>query len=234
MAKKMLSENNTIKMTQSLFSFIVATLALLIPFPGRFVYGFTLILELNFIMILGTLSGSLIKLLKLEEMGTTLYLFFNVAVTILFRNILMLFQAEVALTLGFLIYVPAVSLFVVGYIFENANEPLLTALKKNERYVIIFSIFSFLYFLFRDVVGYGTFTFYGKNGQIFEKLIISKDFIGFSAFFASIPGAFVLSAIIVYLLIVIRNKYKIIDNAAMHNPSDVIVTASNKKEEAAK
>ena len=52
MAKKMLSENNTIKMTQSLFSFIVATLALLIPFPGRFVYGFTLILELNFIMIL--------------------------------------------------------------------------------------------------------------------------------------------------------------------------------------
>lgn len=195
---------------KSLFAFIVAMQALLIPVPGRFVFGITLILELNIVMVLGTLVCALIKKLKLENLKSTILLFMNISISILFKQILAIFQAEVVLTLGFLIYIPAVSLFIISYIHENSDLPLKEALVINQLHAVSFSIFSLFYFLFKDLVGFGTFTFYGANHQIFEKVIINKDSIGLSAFLASIPGSFLLSAVIIYILLFIKNKFKII------------------------
>lgn len=195
---------------KSLFAFIVAMQALLIPIPGRFVFGITLIIELNLIMVLGTLASELIKILNLENMKTTLILFFNIAITIFFRQILSIFQAEVVLTLGFLIYIPSVSLFIIGYMYENTNLPLKEALKINQMHVVNFSIFALIYFLFRDLFAFGTFTFYGTKHQIFEKVIINQNNNGLTSFFASLPGAFLLSAILIYVLLYIKNKFTII------------------------
>jgi len=195
---------------KSLFAFIVAMQSLLIPVPGRFVFGITLIIELNLLMVLGTLASALIKVLKLENIKSTLILFFNVAITIFFRQILAIFQAEVVLTLGFLIYIPAVSLFIIGYMYENIDLPLKKALAVNQLHVVNFSIFSLIYFLFRDIFAFGTFTFYGSRHQIFEKVIISPNYHGLASFFASIPGAFLLSAILIYVLLFIKNKFTVI------------------------
>lgn len=195
---------------KSLFAFIVAMQALLIPVPGRFVFGLTLILELNLVMVLGTLSCFLMKLLKLENLKSTLLLFINISISILFKQILGIFQAEVVLTLGFLIYIPAVSLFIIGYMYESTELSLKEALISNQLHAASFSIFAIIYFLVKDLIGFGTFTFYGSNHQIYEKVIINKDSIGLSTFIASIPGSFLLSAIIIYILLFIRNKFTII------------------------
>ena len=52
---------------RSVYLLIATILAILVPSPGRFVYGITLVLELNLVMLIGTLSVSLVKKMKLEE-----------------------------------------------------------------------------------------------------------------------------------------------------------------------
>lgn len=46
---------------RSIYVFLSTSLAMLIPAPGRFVYGFVLVLELLFLMLIGTLSVSFAK-----------------------------------------------------------------------------------------------------------------------------------------------------------------------------
>ena len=54
---------------RSVYLLIATILAILVPSPGRFVYGVTLVIELNLLMLIGTLSVSLIKKMKLEKIN---------------------------------------------------------------------------------------------------------------------------------------------------------------------
>ena len=56
-----------------MYVYITAYLALLVPTPGRFVYGLTLMLELFLLSIVGVLSVSLVKKLKLQEISSLLF-----------------------------------------------------------------------------------------------------------------------------------------------------------------
>ena len=46
---------------RSIYVLIATILTVLVPTPGRFVYGAALVIELNFIMLIGTLINSLVK-----------------------------------------------------------------------------------------------------------------------------------------------------------------------------
>lgn len=198
---------------KSLYLFIAASLAILIPSPGRFVYGFTLVLEFNILMIVGTLMNSLIKKIELTKLNTMIVMFTLLATTIIFRQILVITQTEVALTLGFLLYLPPTSLFLIGYVFNDSKNVLLEKLKVNMTHSLYFSIIGLLYFLFRDLAGYGTFTFWGSKHQIFEKVILDSQNIGLFSFFATMPGAMVLSSIIIFIYLHIAKKITIVDNS---------------------
>ena len=78
---------------------------------------------------------------------------------------------------------------------------------------LTYSVFALLYFLLRDLIGFGTFTFFGKNHQIFEKVIIDSDKLGVGSILASIPGSLILSAILLYVYIFVRNKIDICHKA---------------------
>ncbi len=198
---------------KSLYLFIAASLAILIPSPGRFVYGFTLVLEFNILMIVGTLMNSLIKKIELTKLNTMIVMFTLLATTIIFRQILVITQTEVALTLGFLLYLPPTSLFLIGYVFNDSKNVLLEKLKVNMTHSLYFSIIGLLYFLFRDLAGYGTFTFWGSKHQIFEKVILDSQNIGLFSFFATMPGAMVLSSIIIFIYLHIAKKITIVYNS---------------------
>ena len=201
---------------RSVYVLIATILAILVPSPGRFVYGVTLVLELNFLMLTGTLAHSLIRKIKLEEMNTLIIMIVIISTAILFRQIMIMIQPEVMLTLGFLIYLMPVSVFLFGYLFSNNDQPLAVRLKLNMFHVLTYSVYAILFFLLRDIAGYGTFTFYGPNHQIFEKVIISPEKTGFFSLFASIPGALILSSILLFIHIFIRNRFDIVRKAEVN------------------
>lgn len=201
------------------YTYIAAFLAILIPLPGRFVFGFTVILELAILIIIGILTDALIKLLKITELRTIIILLVTIFVSVLYRQILIIFQTEVALILGFSVYLPAISLFASGFLFnskeknENAlnnqileQENLGKVIVKNLIDIAKISVFGLIFTLFRDIAGYGTFTFFGSQHKIFEKVIISSNSALVFKFFGSIPGALILAAATIALYIIIKDK----------------------------
>ncbi len=192
--------------------YIASFLALTIPSTGRFVYGITLVLELLLLETCGILLNSLVTKIKLGQIRTYFVTFFIIAITILYRQILVLTYTEIALTLGFLLYFPPVSVFLIHTLFTDFEEPLNIRLKNNILITLMFSLVILIFFLLRDIAGYGTFTFFGRNHRIYEKVIFSANKIGIFTFFASIPGALVLTSLCIYLFLFLRNKMRIISS----------------------
>ena len=93
----------------NMFFYLTAYLALLIPAPGRFVYGFTLMSEVFLLSIIGSLSVLLIEKIKFEQLKSIIFILILVSFSILFRQIIVMINSQVALTLGFLIFLPPVS-----------------------------------------------------------------------------------------------------------------------------
>ena len=109
---------------RSIYVLIATILSILVPSPGRFVYGVTLVIELNLLMLVGTLAHSLIKKIKLESMETLIVMIMVISTAILYRQIMILFQPEVMFTLGFLIYLMPVSVFLLDIFFQIKNKRL--------------------------------------------------------------------------------------------------------------
>ena len=194
------------------FMYIASFLALTIPCTGRFVFGCTLMIELFILEILGILLNSLVTKLKFNEIRTYFVMFFMIAITILYRQILVLTYTEIALSFGFLIYLPTVSVFLTHTLFTDFEEPLADRIKANLLSTLMFSISILNFFLFRDIAGYGTFTFFGRNHRIFEKVLFNPNKIGLFTFFASIPGALVLTGLVIYFVLILKNKVRIISS----------------------
>ena len=194
------------------FMYIASFLALTIPCTGRFVFGCTLMIELFILEILGILLNSLVTKLKFNEIRTYFVMFFMIAITILYRQILVLTYTEIALSFGFLIYLPTVSVFLTHTLFTDFEELLADRIKANLLSTLMFSISILIFFLFRDIAGYGTFTFFGRNHRIFEKILFNPNKIGLFTFFASIPGALVLTGLVIYFVLILKNKVRIISS----------------------
>lgn len=205
------------KDNKSLFVYIAAYLAILIPSPGRFVFGAVIMFELFLLVIIGTLINSFVSKIKMDELKTILIMMVLICFAIFYRQIVVILYPEIALILGFVLYLPPVSLFLVGYIFTDMDKPLGKRLKTNILNVLIFIVSGLLFFLFRDIAGYGTFTFFGSNHQIYEKVLLNSEGVGIFTFFASIPGAMILAGLILFTHICIRNKFIILKNSEVQN-----------------
>ena len=94
---------------RSIYFLIATILTVLVPTPGRFVYGVSIVLELNLLMLIGTVTNSFVRKIKLEGMSTIIILISLISVTIFYRQLMILICPEVMLTLGFMIYLMPVS-----------------------------------------------------------------------------------------------------------------------------
>ncbi|MCR4741464.1 MAG: hypothetical protein K5866_01125 [Treponema sp.] len=198
---------------KSFYIYVAAYLAILIPAPGRFVFGLTLLLELIILMFIGIFTNLLIEKLKLQPFKTIVLMFILLSVTVLYRQIFIMFQPEIILTLGFTLYLPTLSLFLIGFLLDEANKSLKENLLYFLKELVFFILAGLIYFLIRDIFGYGTFTFFGAKHHIFEKIILPPEKIGVFSFFATIPGALFLEGIFLYLHFLIKQKFKVISNA---------------------
>lgn len=196
----------------NMFFYLTAYLALLIPAPGRFVYGFTLMTEVFLLSIIGGLSVLLIEKIKFDQLKSTLFILILVAFSILFRQILIIINSQVALTLGFVVFFPPVSLFIINILFTLKTEKFLVQFRHRIVKMLIFTLGGMMIFLIRDILGYGTFTFFGKNHFIYEKVLFDSNKIGVFSLLASIPGVLVILGIIYFLFIQFSKKFEILKN----------------------
>ena len=101
-----------------IYFYVASNLAMLIPLPGRFAFAVFVAIQFNLQMILLTLLSDAVKRLKLESLKTSILLLETVAFTILFKLLLVIYCPIAALTLGFCIYLPALTPIMMMFIFE--------------------------------------------------------------------------------------------------------------------
>ena len=180
-----------------------ASLACMIPFPGRFAYGLILASEL-FVLVFGaTLFRAAIRKLEFVRSGNLFFMVFVIFLTMLFRQILAALLPVAALSAGFALYVPAISAFTAGFFSENESGE--SILKRNVFYTAIFCAFVLVFFLLRDLVGFGTITYITARG-IAEKVLFDSERAAFASFFAALPGVLLSLAFIAFVHAFVSSK----------------------------
>lgn len=197
----------------TVFMYIAVSLVMLVPVPGRLYYGIPVIIVLNLLMVLATLFSKLMDFLRLHPLKPACILLLLVGATIFARQLLILYSPVTALTMGFILYMPAVAVLMLGRFFDNRGMLLKAALTGNMRESGFFSIYAFVFFLLRDIVGYGTVSFPVPSGIVKLELPSLAYFSPFT-FWASIPGALVLSGLLLAALSFIRKYCGILDRSA--------------------
>lgn len=192
-----------------IYSYITASLAILIPVQGRFGYGLLLILALNIFLVLGILVRKLLEIFKLQDFLPVITGVFLVSIAVLFKQILIFYSPVNALVLSFSIYMTAVSTYLTSFIYNKPEKTLKEDIIFNMLKSRDFSIFALIFFLFRDIFGYGTITFPVYSGLKSIVLFKSKNNFSFGTFWASIPGAVFLFAIMIALYAFIEHKMNI-------------------------
>ena len=172
---------------KSIFTYLAAYLVLLIPTPGRFVYGMTLMLELVVLMFLGTLISIAIDKLKLKDLKTVIILFSMLVIAVIYRQIFIMLQPEIVLTLGFTLYLVPISTFLISFLFKPHNFENKELIVKSTWRSVKFALCGLIFFLIRDILGFVTFTFFGPKHQIFEKVLFNENSVGILSFLATIP-----------------------------------------------
>jgi len=180
-----------------------ASLACMIPFPGRFAYGIILAVEL-FVLVFGaTLFRAAIGKLEFVRSGNLFFMVFVIFLTMLFRQILAALFPIAALSAGFALYVPAISAFTAGFFSENESGE--SILKRNVFYTAIFCAFVLVFFLLRDLVGFGTITYITARG-IAEKVLFDSERVAFASFFATLPGVLLSLSLIAFVHAFVASK----------------------------
>lgn len=180
--------------------YIGTTLAIVLPFPGRIAYGIFALLHFNVSVVLLTLMFYAINLLNVKFLRLGICSLELVALTILYKQLLVIFCPVAALTIGFSFYLPAVSAVVITIfnlrIKNSIKESCLDKLKKS----LSISAFCFIIFVLRDILGCGTITLPNWQSLLVIKIPEIPFLAGnsFISFFATIPGCMVLTVLIFF------------------------------------
>ena len=196
----------TANSSRAFFFFLAASLSILVPTPGRFAFGVVMLLVFNIQLLSGILFSRLIAKLKLTNLQSVLTLIELVSITLLLKQLLILLCPVAALTLGFIMYLPAFSSTLIDILFKKSEPTLLQDLRVKLRLNALFSVVALVYFCLRDLIGYGTLTFIVKDRIAYVQLPFAVGDASLLSFFATIPGAFVLLAIALALYLVMSNR----------------------------
>lgn len=204
----------------SLYSFIALSMSLLIASPGRFAYGIFIILAFLFFTICGTLVRQLIKILKMENLQQFLIPAVLIALTLIFRQLVIFYSPVISLVNGFVIFMATACSYVITRLYIKETGSLKDEMILNLKEASIFSAFAVLFFLFRDILGYGTILLPVPSG-VFEVVIFETEITYMGAFFASIPGAICLFAVCLFVFASIQKKLQIFDSISVRGVENV-------------
>ena len=194
---------------------LAISFALLIASPGRFAFGLIICAELFFLAICGLIVSALLEKLNLNQFKSILTIITLIFSTILYKQIIMWLFPLIALQLSFVFYLPAISSYMIGMIYKNDSK---IKFSENIKIISFFSIFALVFYLIRDILGFGSFTFPTLNG-IFELILFNSKTLSWSVFFASMPGALFLVSVSILIFVCIQKRFNIIERIGDENDS---------------
>lgn len=195
------------------YYYIASSLALLVPVPGRLAYGIAVLFLFNLQMLCATFVFHAIEHLSLQFLRNSIISFALVAVTVFYKQILIIFCPVMALTLGFCIYLPALATAVIEFFFAEYKKGIKIHLKTTMTKSLVITIFSFVYFLLRDLIGFGTLTLPCWKKILVLHLPFNPESTGASVFLATIPGSLVLISVLLTLFLAFNKKMKLVHDS---------------------
>lgn len=193
----------------NLIMYIAAFLSVVIPVPARFGWGIIMLFTMNVVMILGTTAKFLIRKLDIRELEPVCLLVFLFSVTIFCKQILIMYSPIAALTLSFSLYLIPISTFILGYILTDKEMDPRVLYAKNMSASGIFTGYALFFYLIRELLAFGSISFPVRKG-VHVIRIFSENMPEYTFFFATIPGAFVILAILVAIFAFIERHVDII------------------------
>ena len=122
------------------YIFTAISFALLIAAPGRFAFGIIVCFELFFLLFVSFIFSVFTKKLHVEELNSIFTVIGLVFSTILYKQIIMWLFPLVALQMSFVFYLPAVSSYVIGIIYNNINQSTKVSFIENIKIVSTFVV----------------------------------------------------------------------------------------------
>mgnify|MGYP000990770829 CR=1 FL=1 len=185
--------------------YIASILAVLIPVPGRLAYG--IILAFTFIVLFFSsilLNFLLDKYIELPIKWIITPLFFVFIVTVI-QCLLSIFLPVLSMQISFVLYIQVFSFYMINILKNIQGSTLKERIKSQLPQCIWYTVSALLFSLIRDILGYGTITFPSSKGLYSIKLFSVQSF-PLMNFFASIPGAAILSALILLFISLVKTK----------------------------
>lgn len=184
-----------------IFALFSAVLAIILPVPGRVACGIFVLIHFNICVVLASLTLHAVKALKLETMRAGIVAMELVALTVLFKQLLYIYCPAAALSLGFSLYLPAISSVVVLLICYPSVPSLKTDTLRKFIVSLKVSALCLAVFAVRDMLGFGTFTLPAWKHIFVIKLPVLMRRVPLSAFLATVPGCLFLSAVMFFVFI---------------------------------
>ncbi len=205
-------------MTKNIFTYLSILLMLLIAVPGRFAYGICILLILLLLFLSGSLFKKLIYRLGIQELQVVLMSLFLIAMAVLLKQLLILFCPIIALTMGYAVFLPALSAFLLNNLYDNRGVSS-AEISGTMRQALFFCGCMLLVFLLRDIAGFGTITFPGyKDLAVIHIIKSMPSGVSAGTALASIPGSFFLVGIGIVINSMFRNRS--IKNNMVRNAQD--------------
>jgi len=153
----------------------------------------------NAVICAGTAAARAAVKFRLRRLLTPLMIYCTAAITVAYRQLLILFSAPLALTSGFSLYVTAFCAYQTGG-FTRTGAPLRERLAEKMKESALFSAAALALFLFRELFGAASLSLpappaLSPSGIAALEIPLPR-FLHSLAFIASIPGAVLTSALL--------------------------------------
>ncbi len=191
------------------FLFIGSLLSLLVPSPARFGYILVLVVTADILLILGTAMQIASEKLLMQELKDILMLFFLVFGTVLAKQVLIFYSPIIAMTLSFVLYLVPVSSLLVSRTVAVTVSDWRELCISNLRIMGVFTGTLLLFAFFRELLSFGSISLPARFGL----WIISLSLPGFitpTEFWGTIPGAFILLALVLAFMSLVQRRFNII------------------------
>ena len=191
-----------------LYTYLAVSLSLLIPVSGRFAFGIVILLFFNLSVILTVSTIHGIRKFQFEYLKFSLVAFEIIAFTLLFRQITVILCPIIAMSCGFAFFIVAAVSVMIPMLFTGSStllkEDLLLQLKSS----LLISLFCLVFFLFRDIIGFGTVTLPVWQDILVLKIPYLYNHLNMLSFIGTIPSVLLITGILLSLFIKFYGKGK--------------------------
>ena len=189
------------------FLFTASCLSLFVPVPPRFAYGLVLVLCANVIVFSVILLHAFIDYLGITKGKTLFSLIGTMGITVLLYALLTLWSPLTAFTLGFIIYLIPVSSVISDTVFTPQPSSLRDEIRKGAKLSLLISSLGLSFFVLRELFSYGSLSLPARTGL--RILWIFGNFRSSPVFFwSAIPGALILLALLLTVLMFVYRRYE--------------------------